>query len=79
MKIVMWELSTVGDRCARCVHQHDTPVDHVGTVVLSEIERFHEDLATESDAHDEAEHLLAHFMLDGWTTVLYRDPRIPLP
>jgi len=79
MKTVMWELCSVGDRFARCVHQHDPPVNHLVTVAVSEIERFHEDLATESDAHAEAGHLLAHFMLEGWATVIYRDSRISLP
>ena len=79
MEIVMWELHFGSDRCARCVHQHYPPVGHLVTVAVGETESFYEALATESDAHDEAGHLLAHFMLDGWTTVTYRDSRIALP
>jgi hypothetical protein len=77
--MVMWELCSAGDRFARCVYQHDPPGDHVVTVAVGEIQSFHEALTTESAACDEAEHLLAHFIRNGWTTVMYRDSRIAIP
>ena len=79
MKIVLWELRSANDQSVRCAHQQDPPSTHRVTVTVGEIERFSELYRTEADAHDEAAHLLSHFMLKGWTDVTYRDSRIALP
>ncbi len=77
--VVLWELRTTSGIPVHCAYQHLFPCTHVVTVVVDKAERFHEEHTTEADAHDEAGHLLAHFMLSGWNDVTYRDSRIPLP
>ncbi len=64
---------------AHCAYQHIPPATHIVTVAVDHAERFREELGTEADAHDEAGHLLAHLIGDGWTTVMYRHSRIALP
>ena len=79
MTVVLWELHSPTELSARCAYRHDPPGAHIVSVTVGEVVRFHEKHATEADAHEEAGHLLAHFMLDGWTTVMYCDSRITLP
>ena len=78
MKLVLWELHSRSDMAARCAYERNPP-GHIITVTVGDTERFREEHVSEADAHDEAGHLLADFMLNGWTTVMYRDSRIALP
>ena len=79
MKLVLWELHSGSDMPARCVYHHDSTTEHLITVTVGDVERFSEPLTTEVDALDEAAHLLADFMSNGWNDVTCRDPRIALP
>jgi hypothetical protein len=73
---VLWELLSEGNVRAQCAYHHVLPATHVITVIVGNAERFREEHSTEADAHEEAAYLLDHFLLDGWTQLAYRDPRL---
>ena len=76
LHIVLWELHSGSNRPARCAYQSAPTAGHFVTVIVGNTECFREQHSTETHALDEASYLLDYFLLNGWTDVTYRDPRI---
>lgn len=49
---------------------------HVVVVAVGDTEPINEHVHSEAEAIDEARYLFDHFTDRGWTTIIYRDPRL---
>ena len=77
--IVLWEAQSEGEPPARCTYQSTSDTPCLITVTVGETQIIREECDSEVDAIDEASYLLADFATRGWTTMMYRDPRIAHP
>ena len=75
-RIVLWELHAESDPPARCVYHTAPLILHLVTVTVGDTELIREETQSEEEALVEALYLLDDFTLRGWTTVVYRDPRL---
>ena len=73
---VLWELASLNDPPARCAYECSHVPPHVVTVTVGDITTIREPLSTEAEAVEEASYLFEHYVLGGWTEMIYRDARL---
>jgi hypothetical protein len=82
---LLWELHSETDARARCVYHSNlrgigceptTNLRHVVAVTVGDSEPIRHEHQSEAEALEEASYLLDDFVFRGWTTLVYRDPRL---
>ena len=71
---LLWELHSETDARARCVYHSN--LCHVVAVTVGDSEPIRHEHQSEAEALEEASYLLDDFVFRGWTTLVYRDPRL---
>ena len=71
---LLWELHSETDARARCVYHSN--LRHAVAVTVGDSEPIRHEHQSEAEALEEASYLLDDFVFRGWTTLVYRDPRL---
>ena len=74
--IRLWELRSQNDATAICAYQSTPDNLHVITVTAGDTELIREEVGSEAEAFDEAAYLFDDFTFRGWSSEIYRDPRL---